>query len=280
MATRKASSKPPLIGAPEISPEDGIRLLNQQIERAEQLLASRPLASDAVNSWNLLTRNFLTKAFGNLSPNVSAVVDIGKYGSFPMNAGAEWWEDHNAKSLRSKASRLRGLVELLETEIGLSGGVSEPATQPKMSRRVFLVHGHHDGLLHEVARYLEKLNLAPVILREQPNGGRTIIEKFVDYADVGYAVVLLTPDDHGGVVTAAYEEQRPRARQNVILELGYFLGKLSRSRVTALHMGDVEIPSDYSGVAFVAVDDRGAWRIELARELKASGLEIDMNLAL
>ncbi|MEK7778875.1 MAG: TIR domain-containing protein [Pseudomonadota bacterium] len=66
----------------------------------------------------------------------------------------------------------------------------------------------------------------------------------------------------------------------MILELGYFLGKLSRNRVTALHMGDVEIPSDYSGVAFVVVDDCGAWRLELARELKASGIDIDMNLVL
>lgn len=286
MVTRKKPTQP-IIGAPEISPEDGISLLNQQILRAEQMLASRPIAADAISSWDLLTKNFLSKAFGNYSPNVSAVVDIGRYGSFPMNAGPEWWENHNAKSLSSKVSRLRGLVELLETEISLRGrslelseGPAEPEVLPHLSRRVFLVHGHHDGLLHEVARYLEKLKLEPVILREQPSSGRTIIEKFVDFADVAYAVVLLTPDDRGGMVKDAFEQQRPRARQNVILELGYFLGKLSRNRVTALHMGDVEIPSDYSGVAFVGVDDRGAWRLELARELKASGLDIDMNLAL
>lgn len=280
MATRKSSPKP-TIGAPEIAPSDGIRLLNQQIQRAEDLLDSRPIKPDALSSWELLTRNFLSKAFGNFSPNVSAVVDIGKYGSFPINAGPEWWEDHNARSLQTKTSRLRGLVELLETEISLSGEApSSQETPAALSRRVFLVHGHHDGLLHEVARYLEKLKLQPIVLREQPSSGRTIIEKFVDFSDVGYAVVLLTPDDRGGAVKATFEQQRPRARQNVILELGYFLGKLSRNRVTALHMGDVEIPSDYSGVAFVAVDDRGAWRLELARELKASGLDIDMNLAL
>ena len=280
MATRKPPAKP-VIGAPEISPSDGIRLLHQQIQRAEEILASRPIKPDVLSSWELLTKNFLSKAFGNFSPNVSAVVDIGKYGSFPMNAGPEWWENHNAKSLQTKISRLRGLVELLETELSLSGEASSPLEAPvQLSRRVFLVHGHHDGLLHEVARYLEKLKLQPIILREQPSSGRTIIEKFVDFADVGYAVVLLTPDDRGGAVKAAFEQQRHRARQNVILELGYFLGKLSRNRVTALHMGDVEIPSDYSGVAFVGVDDRGAWRMELARELKASGLNIDMNLAL
>lgn len=286
MATRKPPAKP-VVGAPEIAPADAIRLLNQQIQRAEELLSNRPIKSDALNGWELLTKNFLTKAFGNFSPNVSAVVDIGKYGSFPMNAGPDWWENHNAKSLQSKISRLRGLVELLETELTLSGASSQsevPQRQPDVpqtpSRRVFLVHGHNDGLLHEVARYLEKLQLQPIVLREQPSSGRTIIEKFVDFADVGYAVVLLTPDDRGGTMKASFEEQRPRARQNVILELGYFLGKLSRNRVTALHMGGLEIPSDYSGVAFVAVDDRGAWRLELARELKASGINIDMNLAL
>lgn len=280
MATRKTPISP-TIGSPEVSPSDGIRLLNQQIQRGEDILASRPIKSDALSSWELLTKNFLSKAFGNFSPNVSAVVDIGKYGSFPMNAGPHWWESHNAKALQTKISRLRGLVELLETELSLSGETpSPPETTVQLSRRVFLVHGHHDGLLHEVARYLEKLKLQPIILREQPSSGRTIIEKFVDFADVGYAVVLLTPDDRGGTVKALFEDQRLRARQNVILELGYFLGRLSRNRVTALHMGDVEIPSDYSGVAFVGVDDRGAWRLELARELKASGLDIDMNLAL
>jgi hypothetical protein len=280
MATRKSTVKP-TVGAPEITPADGIRLLNQQIQRADELLASRPIKPDALSSWELLTKNFLSKAFGNYSPNVSAVVDIGKYGSFPMNAGPDWWENHNAKSLQTKTSRLRGLVELLETELSLSGEASSPPEMiAPLSRRVFLVHGHQDGLLHEVARYLEKLKLEPIVLREQPNSGRTIIEKFVDFSDVGYAVVLLTPDDRGGTVKAPFEQQRPRARQNVILELGYFLGKLSRNRVTALHMGDIEIPSDYSGVAFVVVDDRGAWRLELARELKASGLDIDMNLSL
>lgn len=277
MATKKS---PPQIGAPEISPADAIPLLIQQISRAESLLGSRPLSSDALSSWELLTKNFLTKAFGQNSPNVNSVTDIGKYGGFPMNAGEEWWEDHRTKSLKSKISRLRGLVELLETEIALHSNPVEPEAQASTSRRVFLVHGHNEGLLHEVARYLEKLRLEPVILREQPNGGRTIIEKFVDYADVAYAVVLLTPDDRGGVISASFEEQRPRARQNVMLELGYFLGRLSRSRVTALYVADVEIPSDYSGVAFVAVDDHGAWRLELARELRASGLVIDMNLAL
>jgi len=279
MTTRKVQSTV-VFSPPEISPANGVRLLNQQIERGEYLLASRPLEADAVNTWELLTANYLSKAFGGGSPNIRSVVDIGKYGSFPMDASPEWLEDHRARSLKSKVGRLRGLVELLETECALNGDIREAVEQQALSRRVFLVHGHNDGVLHEVARYLERLNLEPVILREQANSGKTIIEKFVEYADVAYAVVLLTPDDRGGIFRASLDEQRPRARQNVLFELGYFIGKLSRNRVTALHMGDVEIPSDYAGVAFVALDDRGAWRLELAREFRAAGIAIDMNLAL
>ena len=119
-----------------------------------------------------------------------------------------------------------------------------------------------------------------MILREQPNAGKTVIEKFGDFADVGYAIVLLTPDDQGAETLKPFQEQRKRARQNVIFELGYFIGKLGRDKVTALYMSDVEIPSDYSGVLFTSVDDRGAWRLELAGELKAAGFAVDLNLAI
>lgn len=148
------------------------------------------------------------------------------------------------------------------------------------STRVFLVHGHDEAAIHETARFLERLGLDVVILREQPNSGRTIIEKFVDYSDVSYAIVLLTADDCGGVASAPEAALSPRARQNVILELGFFLGKLGRSRVCALYQTGVEIPSDYSGVLFVPIDRAGAWRLSLARELKSVGLPIDMNDAL
>jgi predicted nucleotide-binding protein len=164
--------------------------------------------------------------------------------------------------------------------------VSQHATgtgirQPHPDRdKIFLVHGHDIGLLNEVARFLERLKQTPVILREQPNAGKTIIEKFGDFASVGYAIVLLTPDDRGAEVSSPFEKQQPRARQNVIFELGYFIGKLGRDRVTALYAPNVEIPSDYSGVLFTGKDDRGAWRLELARELKAAGFQVDLNLAM
>lgn len=174
---------------------------------------------------------------------------------------------------------MEGLAELLSTEIALDSQGSVEKADFETGHRIFLVHGHDERVLHEVARFLEKLELDIIILREQPSAGRTIIEKFVDYSKVGYAVVLLSPDDRGGPADLSFEEQRPRARQNVIFELGYFLRKLARNRVTALYVSGVEVPSDYSGVAFVQLDDRGAWRLELARELKAAGLALDMNRA-
>ncbi len=276
---RKRQPDPP--GEPEVAPEVGLGLLRGLMEKARALLAARPLSEDAYRQWELLARNYLEKVFGRGSPNVSSVMEVGKYGAFPMNAGEGWWENHRAESLTTQVTRLEGLVELLETELQLRGGapISRPTVAPT-GHRIFLVHGHDEAVLQEVARFLERLDQDIIILREQPNQGRTIIEKFEDYSDVGFAVILLTPDDRGGPASDPSDEQRFRARQNVILELGYFLGRLGRSRVCALYREGVEIPSDYSGVLYVKLDPEGGWRLQLAKELKAAGLPVDMNKAL
>ncbi|TAL90227.1 MAG: DNA-binding protein [Candidimonas sp.] len=147
------------------------------------------------------------------------------------------------------------------------------------SRSVFIVHGHDDGVKETVARYLSKLGLDPVILHEQPNKGRTIIEKFEELADVAFAVVLFTGDDMGYPKGKA-DSANPRARQNVVLELGFFLGALGRKHVCVLYRDGVEVPSDYSGVLYEQFDDKGAWRMKLALELKAAGLDVDLNKAI
>ena len=278
MAKKKVSPSEPQ--PPTVPPDTGIKLIKTQIEKANQLLSSRPLTSDNYSSWELLTRNLLEKAFGVNSPNVSSVMGVGKYGSFPMNAGEQWWENHRVSSLQTQINRLGGLIELLNTEIQLDQGRTIERQVSPTGHKVFLVHGQEEGVLHETARFLEKLKQDIVILREQPNKGRTIIEKFEDYADVGFAIVLLTADDRGGTTSCPYDEQKPRARQNVILELGYFLGRLGRNRVCALFEPGVEIPSDYSGVLYIPLDEQGAWHLSLAKEMKAAGLLIDMNLAL
>ena len=144
--------------------------------------------------------------------------------------------------------------------------------------RIFIVHGQDDGTKHTVARFLEKLGLEPVILHEQPNRGRTIITKFLEESDrVGFAVVLMTPDDHGKPAHA--ETWHSRARQNVVFELGYFIGRLQPERVVALVKGQIERPSDFDGVVYIALD-KDDWRNLLAKEIRAAGIEFDASKVL
>jgi predicted nucleotide-binding protein len=142
------------------------------------------------------------------------------------------------------------------------------------NNRVFIVHGHNDYLREAVARFVEKAGLEAVILQEQPNVGRTIIEKFEQSSDAAFAIVLATADDEGRKRNINDEELRPRARQNVILELGFFIGRLGRKHVSLIYERGVELPSDYSGVAYIEFDGRGAWKTELSNELIAARLPL------
>lgn len=160
-----------------------------------------------------------------------------------------------------------------------SSAVFDPPAPPN-SRKVFLVHGHDKEAKEGTARFLERLGLQPIVLHEQPSSGRTVIEKFENYSgDIAFAVVLLTPDDVGAVATAA-KDLKPRARQNVILELGFFIGRLGRVRVCALHKGGVELPSDYQGVLYIEMDPAGAWKAQLAQEFVQAKLPIDLKALL
>lgn len=140
---------------------------------------------------------------------------------------------------------------------------------------IFIVHGHARAVLHEAVRVLERgTGKDVIVLHEQASAGRTILEKFEDYAaDVSFAVVLLTGDDEGGM--RASSEAHPRGRQNVIFELGFFFGKLGRQRVVVLLEENVERPSDIAGLVYINLDQSGAWKYSLARELEAAGISVD-----
>ncbi len=152
-------------------------------------------------------------------------------------------------------------------------GPSKPLDSRDLSK-VFIVHGHDDLAKTDVARFVERLGFDAIILHEQANSGQTIIEKIEANTNVGFAVVLYTPCDVGG---CAGGPQRSRARQNVVFEHGYIIGKLGRRNVSALVKGDVEIPNDISGVVYVPIDPHGAWRLALAKELSTAGYPVDMN---
>lgn len=151
-------------------------------------------------------------------------------------------------------------------------------SSPKNSNNrtdIFIVHGHNEEIKHSVARLLEKLKLRPIILNEQSNEGLTIIEKFEKYSNVSFAVILLTFDDYGKAKST--EKQNKRARQNVILELGYFIAKLGRKNVLPLYENDVELPSDISGVLYTKIDESENWKFRLVKELKTAGFNVDAN---
>ncbi len=172
---------------------------------------------------------------------------------------------------------VRGLEEdILDQESTTRAAVpAEPVTPPDLSR-VCVVHGHDGEVREAVARFIsERLGFEAVILHERPNKGRTIITKFREEAHgAGFAVVLMTADDVGKANDAA--ELRPRARQNVVFELGFFIGALGPARVAAVVRGDVEPPSDFDGVVYISFDKED-WRTKLGQELQEAGYEIDWN---
>jgi predicted nucleotide-binding protein len=180
------------------------------------------------------------------------------------------------KKLQSIYERLE-LIPASETSLATGQRVAGYSREGNQ-RRVFVVHGHDDGAKEAVARYLTKLELDPVVLHEQPNRGKTVIEKFEAFSDVGFAVVLFTPDDVGHPAGKP-GDAKARARQNVVLELGFFMAALGRDRVCVLYRSGVEIPSDYAGVLYHQMDDAGAWRLLLAREIKSTGIDVDLNKA-
>lgn len=185
-----------------------------------------------------------------------------------------------AKNIRKGISVLATAIEALEQDISdIPVAAAPQTTRPRVSSAtstdVFIVHGHDHQAMEAVRGLIQKLGLNPIVLQEAPNGGRTVIEKFeANSQRAGFAVILLTPDDVGGPKNG---EMKARARQNVVLELGYFYGALTRKNVCALVRGDVELPSDFVGVVCEPFDDHGAWRTKLAKELRHAGYAVDLN---
>jgi predicted nucleotide-binding protein len=154
-------------------------------------------------------------------------------------------------------------------------GNKKIAKEINMSK-IFIVHGHDDSMKLDVARFIEKLGFEVIILHEQANAGLTIIEKIEKFSDTGYGIVLYSPCDVGSKNEKG-ATPKLRARQNVVFEHGYLIGKLGRNKVAALVKDEIELPSDTDGVVYISYDDAD-WRFKICKELKNAGYKVDMNL--
>jgi predicted nucleotide-binding protein len=161
-------------------------------------------------------------------------------------------------------------------EVAFASGTTKLVKREMKKEQIFVVHGHNLMMKESVARTVEKLKMNAIILNEQADGGQTIIEKFLEHADkIGFAIVLMSSDDK---VISSESKSLGRARQNVIFELGYFIGKLGRGRVCILCNEDVEMLSDLAGVIYVKFDTEGIWKFRLAREMKQAGLDVNFDM--
>jgi predicted nucleotide-binding protein len=162
----------------------------------------------------------------------------------------------------------------------LAEPTAEPATGPIRSRRVFVVHGHDDGLKHQLARMLSELEFEVVILQEVADSGRTLLDKLrSEIDDIGFVFVLFTADDTGASKIEP-DVIADRPRQNVVYEHGLFSGLLEPSRVCAIQRGEMELPSDLYGLVVKRIPDGAgleAIQFDLLQELVRAGYDVDAN---
>ncbi len=264
-------------------PKDtAIQRLQRALDAIEDLKQSKHHSSSPeFIKWRRNTKIAIAHTFEKDSSQMEDFDGIS-YSLFALSSSTtdSDWQQAYIEGLERSTAILQSMIEEIEeywedesfTEIS----TSQNQTSSEHMRDVFIIHGRDEGTKEAVARFIEQLRLNPIILHEQPNQGQTIIEKFERHAEVAFAIALLTPDDTGGL---SGEEQslKPRARQNVIFELGYFTGKLDRGRVCALKGENVEIPSDYDGVLYIPLDESGGWKMTLMRELKSAGFEVDVD---
>lgn len=269
-----------------VSSKEAKAKLSERIEKGQEL-KELPISSGqdldsaqkSYYKWNdfnteLLKRQFTTQ---ELSEEYSRWIGIGSISMYEPSLGEKVRDFH--KDIDDKIHRIDSIIERIEL-IPLSSQVENIppiASAPKKidRSRVFVVHGHDNEAKLEVARFIEKIGFEPIILHEQPSGSKTIIEKIEAYSDVGFGVVIYTPCDVGAK-SSEKNSLQGRARQNVVFEHGFLIGKLGRSNVCPLVKGNLETPNDISGIVYTSMDTAN-WQLELAKELRAVGYAVDMN---
>ena len=221
------------------------------------------------NKWNNFNLELLKQSFD--SPNNEYK---NEYENAPFDLFfSEDIVNSQKNNIKKQITILESFIERLSLIPTVSAVKKETIVKNTMTNKVFIVHGHNNEIKQIVARTLTQLKLEPIILHEQAEQGRTIIEKFEkNTSDVNYAIILLTADDEG---KAKHEkEYQIRARQNVVFEMGYFIGKLGREKVFLLLENGVDKPGDLDGIVYVPIDTSDAWKYKLAKELRAAGYNV------
>ena len=243
-------------------------------DEIDSLILSRVKSSDPrFETWQTKVERLLKKVYGESSEErinfLHTVFSPIVYTSYTTDVD---YIEACADGLKSTKSVLSVYLEEMADN---SEEHSVPANfEDKASdfSNVFIVEGNVAGLKEAVARLVERQNIKAIILNEQANGSRALIEKLEGYSDVGGAICLFTPDDEGKEKGAL--ELSARARQNVVFEAGYFMGKLGRNKTIILSNGDVELPSDMQGIVYTNNEE---WRYKTLKELKAMGYAIDFE---
>ena len=269
----RSKNSPNTRGEPSITPDRAIQLLWEQIEKGRHLETLSPLHTGDFENWDNTTKNIVEWAFGENHRNV----DHFAYQEAPttyLAQSANQLSARHKEELHLKIPALVGYIEQLKMKSSESlSGLPETAAS---SSKVFIVHGHNKAIKYELAHSLQNAGVDVTILDEQTNEGRTILEKLADHAtEAGFAVVLLSADDVGRAKSETVDN--PRARQNVVFELGLFCGLLGRKRVCAVREKGVEMPSDLHGLVYIEYDPAGSWKHLVAKEINSAGIKVDFS---
>lgn len=295
MATRKktTTSEPKLPAELLISRDDAKSKLQERIQKGLAIKQAQINSGEALDEakneyskWNSFNTELLKRIFSTdeLAEEYSQWFGISVIVMRESSLGEKIADLY--KDIDQKIHRIDSIIERLEliplTKAAAAGAPQESksAQSPAKTKKVFVVHGHDEIAKTNLEVFLHEIGLEPVALHRQADEGLTIIEKFEKHSDVGYAFILLTPDEISYVKADESKDDNKRqkeyrARLNVIFEFGYFVGKLGRSRVCCLYTGDVSLPSDVSGMIykkFTNSIEEVAYSI--IKDLKASGYAI------
>jgi predicted nucleotide-binding protein len=228
-------------------------------------------------AWKTRCRNLIAQITDEHSPSFELI----KQGLGVHTLGNDPSDFERAKSTLLLA--LRTALKAVESDtFGELRSNKSKSSSAALSNKVFVVHGHDQLLKADVEQFINQIGLESIVLHRQPDKGRTLIEKFEQHSDVGYAFILLTPDDIAYTIDQdtlpdSSRKKEKRARPNVIFEFGYFVGKLGRDRVCCLYKEGVILPSDLDGLVYKKIDGSvESQGISIIKELKAAGYKIQM----